>query len=271
MESIFGCFSAVQWFFPCASLDAVSLWLRSCWLFSPPGLSNHLDPAGGKNSRQIQGKTLEPYKRFWLKFGRKCSFLHSRPLFLFLILLLISHWMFLHSLILCPFLGCLFPFDGNFHGINHPVIWGFFFFFSFTFLHPFCLLIYSFIIHFPTALVTRINFLNIPFHFLISLPIRWTFLIHCVIFSPLHYFIPHLICYISSLLIHSLSHFPITSLIPCRFSPICFFLQLILMYLFAVCSFYTFSPCNLEPKFLLHLPLHSTSHSLSFLFTPSVV
>lgn len=148
---------------------------------------------------------------------------------------------------------------------------GVFFFFSFTFLHPFFLLIYSFIIHFPTALVTRINFLNIPFHFLISLPIKWTFLIYCGIFSLLHYFVPHLICYISSLLIHffvSFSHYFTHS---CHFSPICFFLQLILMYLFAVCSFYTFFLCNLEPKFLLHLSLHSTIHSLSFLFTPSVV
>ena len=218
-------------FFSCTSLAAVSLWLHSCWLFFLPGLSSHVDPAGGKNSRQIQGKTLEPYKRFWLKFGRKYSFLHRRPLFLFFILLLISHWIFLHSLILCPFLGCLFPLYGHFHNLNHPVIWGLFFF-SFTFLHPFFLLIYSFIIHFPTALVTRINFLNIPFHFLISLPIKWTFLIYCGIFSLLHYFVPHLICYISSLLIHffvSFSHYFTHS---CHFSPICFFLQLLLMYLF---------------------------------------
>lgn len=69
--------------FSCTSLAAVSLWLHSCWLFSPPGLSSHVDPAGGKKSRQIQGKTLEPYKRFWLKFGRKYSFLHRRPLFFF--------------------------------------------------------------------------------------------------------------------------------------------------------------------------------------------
>ena len=45
-------------FFSCASLAAVSLWLHSCWLFFLPGLSSHVDPAGGKNSRQIQGKTL---------------------------------------------------------------------------------------------------------------------------------------------------------------------------------------------------------------------
>lgn len=31
---------------------------------SLPGLSSHLDPAGGRSSRQIQGKTSEFYRRF---------------------------------------------------------------------------------------------------------------------------------------------------------------------------------------------------------------
>lgn len=44
--------------------------------FSPPGQSSHLDPAGGRSSRQIweKKKKSELYKRFWLKFGKKCSF-----------------------------------------------------------------------------------------------------------------------------------------------------------------------------------------------------
>lgn len=123
-----------------------------------------------------------------------------------------------------------------------------FFFFIFTFLHPFFLPIYPFIILFPTALVAVIYFIrNISSRFLISLPIKWTSLIYCVIFSLIHYFIPHLLVICP----HSLSIvrliLPITSFILCHFSPV--FLRNSHV-LFAVFSFCTFFPHNLEPRCL---------------------
>lgn len=149
--------------------------------------------------------------------------------------------------------------------ISIPQSLGFFFLPNFTFLHPFSLLTYSFIIHSPTALATMINFIHIPFHFLISLPIKWICLIYCVIFSLLHYFVPHLICYISSLLIHSSSHFThyfihSMSLFAHWLSP-----AINAHVLFAIFSFYTFFPHNPELKFLLHLPF-AFYYSFSQLF-----
>lgn len=165
----------------------------------------------------------------------------------FFLILLTSHWMFLHSLILFPSLELpilsLLPFSwSRSQSLNH------FFFFIFTFLHPFFLPIYPFIILFPTALVAVIYFIhNISSHFLISLPIKWTSLIYCVIFSLIHYFIPHLLVICP----HSLSIvrliLPITSFILCHFSPV--FLRNSHV-LFAVFSFCTFFPHNLEPRCL---------------------
>lgn len=62
--------------------------------------------------------------------------------------------------------------------------------------HPFFLLIASSITNFPMARVAVINFINIPLHFLISLPIKWTSLITHVGFSPVHHFASPLIRYL---------------------------------------------------------------------------
>lgn len=160
---------------------------------------------------------------------------------------------FCSLLIGCPFIpccsfhpqGCLSFLYWDFHGLNHSIIFCSFFH---SFIHSFCPRIHY---PLPKALVAMLNFIHISVHFLISLPTKWTSLIYCIIFSLIDYFIPHLVGYISSLivlyLILPIPHsFHITSshfLIP----------AINFHVLFAVFSFYPFLSHNLEPRFLLRL------------------
>lgn len=137
----------------CSPLAAVLLCFHNSWLFSPSVLFSHLDPAGGRSGRQLQEKTSELYKRFWLKFGKKYPFL----------LFISSQQMsfFSHSanfsldvpsflnLILFPFLGLpvlsLLPFSWS-QSFSHMGP-SFFFSFSQSFIHSFCPLIHYLFSH----------------------------------------------------------------------------------------------------------------------------
>lgn len=129
-----------------ASLAAAAAhWLHKSWLLS----TRTIQPSGSSWKEKQQAdleekKKSELYKRFWLKFGKKCSFR------LFISSQKTSFFSFPHSancssalpsclnLILLPFLGPPYC-----HGPSHSVIWDPFFFLKFVSLHPFFLLTYS--------------------------------------------------------------------------------------------------------------------------------
>lgn len=166
------------WLHLCSSVIFVLSWLRfltaSRFLaLLPQGwpaiwiqLEGTQQAAPGGNFRTSQKVLIRVWKEVSIPS------LHFFTADLFSLILLISHPMFL-NLILFPSLVLpvlsLLPFSWS-QSLHH--LGPSFFVFIFAFLHPFFLLTYSFIIHFPTALVAVINFINIPFHFLSSLPVK---------------------------------------------------------------------------------------------------
>lgn len=123
MKIIFGCISAWQWFLRspgcCSSLSlqfpAVLPW----------GLSSHLDPAGRRSSKQAgPGGNFRTLQKVLIKVWREIAIpsFHFFPADIFFLILLISHWMSFHSLILFPLLGSLvlspLPFSWSW-ALNH--------------------------------------------------------------------------------------------------------------------------------------------------------
>lgn len=200
----------------CAPLAAVLI-VSTIPGYSPFGA---IQPSGSnwmEKQQVVPGGNFRTLQKVLIKVWREVLIpsLHFFPADIFFFVLMISHWMSFHSLILFPSLRLLvlspLPFPWS-QALNHlPSI--------FTLFHLLFLPTYSFIIYFSITLVTMINFINILFHFLIFFAHKMNISnLLCNLFS-------HSLLYSSLHLLYFLTHYPffilpITSCILCHFSPI---------------------------------------------------